>query len=332
MARIRIPPGWHLPEQAVTPEAAYLNRRQILRAIVGTGLGVMGLPAIAGCQRGALSQAADTPQLAATLDTSALEPYTPNPQFAAVDRPVTERELAGQYNNYYEFGSGKSVWQAAQKLPTDPWSVEVTGLVKYPRTYTLEALLHDFPLEERVYRFRCVEAWSMVLPWLGFPMRALLAQVEPMPAAKFVRFTSFYDPQIVLGLFSSFYPWPYTEGLRLEEMANELAFFAVGLYGKQLPKQHGAPIRMVLPWKYGFKGAKAIVKIEFVETEPKTFWHTVQPHEYGFLANVEPEVPHPRWSQKTERFISTGPGLSWEERPTLLYNGYAEWVRDLYTA
>lgn len=235
MTLIRIPPGWHLPEHAVTPETAYLNRRQMLRSIGGMGLGVVGLPAIAGCQ-----------------------------------------------------------------------------------------------LEERVYRFRCVEAWSMVLPWLGFPMRALLTQVEPTPAAKFVRFTAFYNPQLMGGLFASLYPWPYTEGLRLEEMANEVAFFAVGLYGKQLPKQHGAPLRMVLPWKYGFKGAKAIVKIEFVATEPKTFWHTVQPNEYSFLANVEPDVPHPRWSQKTERFISTGPGLSWEERPTLLYNGYANWVSDLY--
>lgn len=330
MTLIRIPPGWHLPEHAVTPETAYLNRRQMLRSIVGMGLGVVGLPAIAGCQQSARSQAAAHAQLAATLNTPSLGPYQVNPRFAAVDRPTTDRTLAGQYNNYYEFGSGKSVWQAAQKLPTDPWSVEVTGLVKYPRTYTLEDLLHTFPLEERVYRFRCVEAWSMVLPWLGFPMRALLTQVEPTPAAKFVRFTAFYDPQLMGGLFASLYPWPYTEGLRLEEMANELAFFAVGLYGKQLPKQHGAPLRMVLPWKYGFKGAKAIVRIEFVATEPKTFWHTVQPNEYGFLANVEPDVPHPRWSQKTERFISTGPGLSWEERPTLLYNGYANWVSDLY--
>ncbi|WP_448564575.1 protein-methionine-sulfoxide reductase catalytic subunit MsrP [Trichothermofontia sp.] len=332
MTLIRIPPSWQLPERAVTPETAYVNRRQVLKAIVGAGLGITGLPAITGCQQGVLSQTVDNPQLAATLPTTPIEAYTVNPQFAAVDRPMTDRDLAGQYNNYYEFGSGKFVWQAAQRLPTEPWSVEVTGLVKHPRTYTLEELLHRFPLEERVYRFRCVEAWSMVLPWVGFPMRTLLAQVEPTAAAKFVRFTSFYDPQWMGGLFSSFYPWPYTEGLRIEEMSHELAFFAVGLYGKLLPKQQGAPIRMVLPWKYGFKGAKAIVKIEFVETEPKTFWHTVQPNEYGFLANVEPEVPHPRWSQRTERFISTGPGLSWEERPTLLYNGYADWVAGLYAA
>jgi len=330
MTLIRVPSSWHLPEQAVTPEGAYLKRRQILKAIVGMGLGLTALPTIAGCRPVALSHDLQRDSLAATLDTPNLEPYTVSPHFTAGDRPLTNRELAGQYNNYYEFGSGKSVWQAAQKLPTDPWSVEVTGLVKNPRTYTLEDLLHHFPLEERVYRFRCVEAWSMVLPWLGFPMNALLAEVEPTDRAKFVRFTSFYDLQVVVGLFSSFYPWPYTEGLRIEEMANELAFFAVGLYGRLLPKQHGAPVRMVLPWKYGFKGAKAIVKIEFVETEPKTFWHTVQPHEYGFLANVEPTVPHPRWSQQTERFISTGPGLSWEERPTLLYNGYADAVSYLY--
>ena len=221
--------------------------------------------------------------------------FKTSPQFNRVDRPVTEELLAGQYNNFYEFGGTKKIWLQAQKLPTENWKVEVTGLVKNPKIYDIDDLKKKFSLEERIYRFRCVEAWSMVLPWIGFPMKALMEKVEPTSEAKFVRFTSFYDPEITTG--PSFHignlPWPYQEGLRIEEMANDLAFFAVGIYGHDLPKQHGAPLRMVIPWKYGFKGAKSIVKIEFLKERPATYWNTIDPNEYDFEANVNPNKPHP---------------------------------------
>jgi sulfoxide reductase catalytic subunit YedY len=251
-----------------------------------------------------------------------------------VDRPITDESLAGSYNNFYEFGGNKSIWLKAQNLPTENWKVEVTGLVKNPQTYDLDEIKKRFPIEERIYRFRCVEAWSMVLPWVGFPMKELIKAVEPTSQAKFVRFTSFYDENIMPGPTLSFraLPWPYTEGLRIEEMANELAFFAIGIYGEELPKQHGAPIRAVLPWKYGFKGAKSIVKVEFLAEQPATYWHSLIPNEYGFVANVNPNVPHPRWSQATEKFISDGPDLSWEIKETLLYNGYEEYVGELYSS
>lgn len=328
MKIIRVPKSWELPEREVTSEAAFLNRRRFIKTLIGAGVGGTIVP-ILGCEKG---EAANS-KLAATLDTASLSAIEGNSALRLVDRPITERSIAGQYNNYYEFGSGKSIWQAAQALPTENWKVEVTGLVKNPRTYDLDDLQKTFPLEERIYRFRCVEAWSMVIPWIGFPMRSLMAAVEPTDKAKFVRFTSYYDPKITVGpfwLLGKMLPWPYTEGLRIEEMANELAFFALGNYGHILPKQHGAPIRAVLPWKYGFKGAKSITKIEFVENQPATFWNTIDSHEYDFEANVNPTKPHPRWSQATEKFVSTGPGLKWEKRPTLPYNGYGKYVASLY--
>ena len=328
MTIIRVPKFWQIQEREVTPEIAFLNRRRFLKTLMGAGVGATILP-ILGCQKGEEVNS----KLVATLNTPSLGMIEHNPAFSTVDRPITDRTLAGQYNNYYEFGSTKAIWQAAQALLTQDWKIEVTGLVKNPRTYDLDDLQKTFPIEERIYRFRCVEAWSMVIPWIGFPMKALIAAVEPMGKAKFVRFTSYYDPKITIGPFWSLgkkLPWPYTEGLRLEEMANELAFFAIGNYGHMLPKQHGAPIRAVLPWKYGFKGAKSIAKIEFVDTQPATFWNTTDAHEYDFEANVNPNKPHPRWSQATEKFISKGPKLTWEKRPTLLYNGYGEYVAGLY--
>jgi sulfoxide reductase catalytic subunit YedY len=248
------------------------------------------------------------------------------------DRPLTGRLVASTYNNFYEFGGTKNIWEDAQALPTEDWKVEVGGLVNNPTTYDLDDLMTTFDLEERIYRFRCVEAWSMVVPWIGFPMRALLEAVDPQPSAKFVRFTSYYDPNVTTGpaFRSSFLPWPYTEGLRIDEMANELAFFAVGLYGQTLPKQNGAPIRMVIPWKYGFKGAKSVVKIDFVEDQPATFWNTINGYEYKFESNVEPDVPHPRWSQREEKLLGPGSEFSYEVVPTLPYNGYGEYVADLY--
>jgi methionine sulfoxide reductase catalytic subunit len=323
MVFIRVPQLWQLPEQDVTPEAVFLNRRRFVKGLVSTGIAGSLLPML-GCQ------AEETPQ-AAIAGTKALRSQR-NLSFEVSDRPLTNELLAATYNNFYEFGGSKSGWQAAQSLPTNPWRVEVSGLVNNPRTYDFDDLLKEFALEERIYRFRCVEAWAMVVPWLGFPMRDLVAAVEPTSRAKYVRFTSYYDPEITKGPGFHFgsLPWPYTEGLRLDEMMNELAFFAVGIYGHTLPKQHGAPIRMVVPWKYGFKGAKSIVKIEFIETQPATFWNTISPNEYKFEANVEPDVPHPRWSQAKERLIGAGSQFSWEERPTMLYNGYGEYVADLY--
>lgn len=328
MAFIKIIPDWQLKEARITSESAYFNRRQFLKTLVNIGIGASAIP-LAACQKSdeQITQLEDTYK-----SLPRLKPLTTNPAFDKVDRPTTEQILASSYNNFYEFGGTKSIWQAAQALPTENWQVEVTGLIKNPKTYDLDDLKKQFPLEERIYRFRCVEAWSMVLPWVGFPMKALIAAVEPTSKAKFVRFTSFYDPKITPGPGFHFgtLPWPYTEGLRLEEMANELAFFAVGIYGRELPKQHGAPIRAVLPWKYGFKGAKSIVKIEFVEEQPATYWNTYAPNEYGFEANVNPNKPHPRWSQAREKFISEGPTLSWEWKETLPYNGYGQYVASLY--
>ena len=256
MVLIRQAQIWDIAENKITSEQNYWNRRRFLKTLAGAGM-LATIAPLTGCSalRG-LSKSASETALEASLNLPAIDSFDKNPAFAKVGRPITEEKIAGQYNNFYEFGGTKTIWLDAQKLPVENWQVEVTGLVKYPRTYDIDQLKNKFPLEERVYRFRCVEAWSMVLPWIGFPMRKLIAAVEPSPKAKFVRFTSFYDPEITKGpgFHIGSLPWPYTEGLRIEEMANELAFFAVGIYGHDLPKQHGAPLRMVIPWKYGFKG------------------------------------------------------------------------------
>jgi sulfoxide reductase catalytic subunit YedY len=323
---IRTPKPWHNQKTPITSRWLYLNRRYFLKSLIGVSLGATSL-SLVGCQKSKSPKG-----LQETLNQPQISPLTTNPKFASVERPITDESLAGSYNNFYEFGGNKSIWSNAQKLPTENWKVEVTGLVKNPQTYDLDDIKKRFPIEERIYRFRCVEAWSMVLPWVGFPMKKLIQAVEPTSQAKFVRFTSFYDDNVMPGptLHFGALPWPYTEGLRIEEMANELAFFAIGIYGEELPKQHGAPIRAVLPWKYGFKGAKSIVKVEFLAEQPKTYWNQLVPNEYGFVANVNPNVPHPRWSQATEKFISEGPDLSWEIKETQLYNGYEEYVAGLY--
>ena len=325
MAFIHLPPSWQLPELDVNPEEAFFNRRRFLKSVIGAGIAGAALPLI-GCQQQTATE--EMP----IVGTKSLEARL-NPAFAQVDRPMTNERLAATYNNFYEYGGTKGIWKNAQALPIDPWTVEVSGLVKNPRTYDLDDLTKKFPLEERICRFRCVEAWAMVVPWIGFPMNALIKEVEPTPEAKFVRFTSYYNPQITKGPAfppSQFLPFPYTEGLRIEEMANDLAFFAVGVYGHTLPKQHGAPLRAVLPWKYGFKGAKSIVKIEFVATQPATFWNTLSPGEYKFESNVDPAVSHPRWSQAKERVVGEGADFKWTEMPTLKYNGYGEFVASLY--
>ncbi|MDJ0647435.1 MAG: protein-methionine-sulfoxide reductase catalytic subunit MsrP [Xenococcaceae cyanobacterium MO_188.B19] len=331
---IRTSKIWSISENNITPENLYWNRRKFLKTLVGAGIGASILP-LTGCQSSTsgVGKSASQTALEASLNLPNIANFTKNPTFSKLKRPITEEQVAAQYNNFYEFGGNKKIWLDAQKLPTENWKVEVTGLVKNPQTYDIDDLKQKFPLEERVYRFRCVEAWSMVLPWIGFPMQKLIAAVEPTSQAKYVRFTSFYDPEITTGpgFHIGSLPWPYQEGLRIEEMANELAFFAVGIYGHDLPKQHGAPLRMVIPWKYGFKGAKSIVKIEFLDSQPATYWNTIDSREYDFEANVNPNKPHPRWSQATEKFISTGPGLSWEIKETLPYNGYGEYVASLYS-
>lgn len=325
MSFVHIPPSWQLPEKLATSETAFLRRRRFLKTLIGAGAGA----ALAGC---------NPRQRAVKIDNRLSDTYgsplsaSANPAFADVGAPVTPQEFASRYNNFYEFGLTKNIWLPAQQLPTDPWKLEVSGFVKNPKVYDLDDLYKKFPLEERVYRFRCVEAWAMVVPWLGFPMHRLMADVEPLAEAKFARFESFYDPEITPGPRVSFsdLPWPYHEGLRVDEMANELSFFAVGIYGRTLPKQHGAPIRMVVPWKYGFKGGKSIVKIEFLAQQPTTYWNTISPNEYKFEANVEPDVSHPRWSQKRERLVGEGAPWDWKKQDTLLYNGYGDYVADLY--
>ena len=328
MTFIHIPKPWQLSTSTVTPESAFWNRRKFLKTLVGAGIGASAM-SLGACQQTSNID----PKLRKTLGRP-LENVTPNSAFQEAGRSITEQVYAVSYNNFYEFGGTKGIWNNAQKLPTNPWTVEVSGLVKNPRQYDLDDLTQRFSLEERVYRFRCVEAWAMVVPWIGFPMRLLMEDVEPTSAAKFVRFTSFYDPQITTGPaweFALNLPWPYVEGLRIEEMANELAFFAVGIYGRTLPKQNGAPIRMVIPWKYGFKGAKSIVKIEFLAQRPATYWNVIAPNEYGFEANVNPTVPHPRWSQATEKIVGTNTNpFNWEKQPTVIYNGYGDYVANLY--
>ncbi len=320
---------WNRQRQPITSEATFYQRRRLLKGLGHMGLG-MALFSTASCVREA-GTAVD-PELATTFTTARLKAER-NARYVAT-QALTPQNIASSYNNFYEFGGSKNIWQTAQNLPLKSWQVEVTGLVNNPRTYDLAELKKQFPLEERIYRFRCVEAWAMVVPWVGFPMRLLLKDVDPQSSAKFVRFTSFYDPQVCPGpgWGAGSLPWPYVEGLRIDEMANDLAFFAVGIYGRDLPKQQGAPLRMVLPWKYGFKGAKSIVKIEFLDQQPATFWNTLSPNEYGFTANVNPQVPHPRWSQAQERLLGAGSNpYAWEKQPTLIYNGYEEYVGDLYS-
>ncbi|HLB47390.1 MAG TPA: protein-methionine-sulfoxide reductase catalytic subunit MsrP [Anaerolineales bacterium] len=300
-----------IPSSDITPEHVYLSRREFIKS-----LGVIaGSMALTACGASPASNAAATPDPSIQASTNTDE----------LGDALTPYEAVTNYNNYYEFSVDKEeVAGLAKDFPVSPWEVQVGGLVRNPKTYTMEDLL-QFEQEERIYRLRCVEAWSMVIPWVGFPMSKLLAEIEPTSDAKFVRFESIYAPDQMPGQSSSWYNWPYVEGLRLDEAMNDLAIFATGLYGKPLPPQDGAPIRVVAPWKYGFKSIKAIVKIDLVDTRPTSLWMAAAPREYGFYANVNPEVDHPRWSQATERRIGE---LS--RRPTLKFNGYQEQVGYLY--
>jgi sulfoxide reductase catalytic subunit YedY len=321
---IRTRKSWEVPERSVTPAATYWNRRTVIK---GLGLAAIGS---AGIMAGGGLFAQDERML---KDLAGLQKVSArhNDQYAVGDRPPTGEALAARYNNFYEFSRDKDdVFENARDFKPRPWAVEVGGLVNKPRAFDVDDLLKRMPIEERIYRFRCVEAWSMVVPWIGFPVKGLLDEVQPKSNAKYVKMTTFLNPQVAhrqTGNRSGYgEPWPYTEGLTMAEANNELALFALGIYGHVLPKQHGAPIRLVVPWKYGFKNIKSIVKIELVEQQPPTFWNTLAPSEYGFESNVNPRVPHPRWSQAFERQIQDGKRV-----PTLLYNGYAEQVGSLYS-
>ena len=262
---------------------------------------------------------------AALAPTIALAQGAPRNAQYVPGRDTTEERDATTYNNYYEFGTDKSISRAAQRLPVSPWTIKVDGLVAAPKTIDFDDLMKKVSLEERVYRHRCVEGWAMTVPWTGFPLKSLVALCEPTAAAKYIQFETLADPKTMPGLRISQFDWPYVEGMTMAEAGNDLAFLATGLYGKTIPKQNGAPIRLVLPWKYGFKSVKSIVRVTFTDKRPKTFWEGLQPSEYGFWANVNPEVPHPRWSQATERLLGND-----QRVPTRIYNGYGEFVAPLY--
>jgi methionine sulfoxide reductase catalytic subunit len=299
------PPWERIPSSEITPESEYLSRRAFLGRFGAGAALVAGVPLLAA-GRGGMAAA----DLAAHEDDDRLTP------FASVTR----------YNNFYEFGMDKrDPERNARNFRTRPWRVEVTGQVARPGTYDLDDLLRPMTVEERVYRLRCVEAWSMVIPWTGFPLRALIDRLQPTAGARFVAFETLFDPDQMPGQRSRALEWPYREGLRLDEAMHPLAFLAVGLYNRPLPGQNGAPVRLVVPWKYGFKSIKSIVSIAFVERQPRTTWSTMAPREYGFYANVNPDVDHPRWSQARERRVG-----ELRRRPTLMFNGYADQVAHLY--
>ena len=313
---------WQFPERLLTPEKFFRQRRRLIKSAGVLGLGIAGgiLPACGPAEDAMRIGAQEHP---AGID---LYPARRNQQFV-LDRPLTAEAYAASYNNFYEFSVFKSrVYKNAARLTTQPWQVEIDGLVAKPRRFDIDGLVRSMALEERHYRFRCVEAWAMAVPWTGFPLAALIKNIEPLSSAKFVRFVTFLNPGQASNQSPSTGPWPYTEALTMAEAMNELTLLATGIYGHPLPKQHGAPLRLVVPWKYGFKSIKSIVKIEFTAERPATFWNSNRPSEYDFTANVDPTKPHPRWSQATEKLIDTG-----EHRPTLRYNDYGEWVAELYT-
>jgi sulfoxide reductase catalytic subunit YedY len=313
---IKIKRGWELPEAAATPEAVFHDRRRLIKALAAGPI-LLSAPALLAAWTQIAAAGEEDP-------SAGLYPVQRNLRYR-LDRDVTQELLATTYNNYYEFGSSKNIHQKAQVLPIRPWEIAIDGMVEKPFTIGIDDLLAKMPLEERLYRHRCVEAWSMAVPWSGFAMAELVALARPLAAAKYVKLVSFNNPEIATGQKASWYPWPYVEGLTIEEATNELAFMVTGLYGKPVPKQNGAPLRLAAPWKYGFKSTKGIVRFEFTDQRPVSFWEEIQGREYGFWANVNPEVPHPRWSQASERVLGQD-----ERVPTQLYNGYGEFVAGLY--
>ena len=296
----------------ITPYSQYLSRRDFMKA--------------AGVIAGSALLAACAPSVTESAIPELEAPVVPSDIMDELGDPANSFKDITNYNNYYEFTTDKEgVAGLAKKFNPTPWTVEVTGLVNKPKTFGIEDLLKNFTQEERIYRLRCVEAWSMVIPWTGFTLASLLKEVEPTSDAKYVRFETVFRPEEMPGQKSPFYPWPYQEGLRLDEAMHDLTLLATGIYGQSMPNPNGAPIRLVVPWKYGFKSIKSIVKIELVAEQPDTLWSMIGPNEYGFYSNVNPERSHPRWSQASERRIG-----EFSRRPTLMFNGYGEEVASLY--
>ena len=298
---------WNLKESSITSESVFNSRRKIIKNLA---IGSLVVPSAS--------------LIPFTAFSSFYPPITNN--FYKVDRSLTKESLATTYTNFYEFGSSKNIWRRAAQLKTDPWLLTIDGLVNKPLTIDVNDLLKKIGgIEERVYRFRCVEAWSMTVPWAGFPVNKILSLVEPKTDAKFVKFETFFNPDIAPGQKQKWYPWPYQEGITVEEAKNDLSFIATGIYGKELPNQNGAPLRLILPWKYGFKSIKSIVKISFVNKRPIGLWEKLAPKEYGFWANVNPNIPHPRWSQRSEQQLGVDGRI-----PTVIYNGYGDHVASMY--
>jgi sulfoxide reductase catalytic subunit YedY len=305
---------YNLPEREVTPRHVYVRRREFLGLGAAGALGAASVTALVACDASAKGKSGGAPL-----------PDIKKGPFATDEKQTAEGDVTS-YNNYYEFGTGKGdPGENAGSFHTRPWTIACEGEIKNPKIYDIDELIKLFPLEERIYRMRCVEAWSMVIPWVGFPLAALIKRLEPSSKAKYVAFTTKLDPADMPGQQRSVLDWPYVEGLRIDEAMHPLTVLAVGLYGHVLPNQNGAPMRLVVPWKYGFKGIKAIVRINFVEQEPPTTWHKMAANEYGFYANVNPDVDHPRWSQAKERRIG-----EFFKRKTLPFNGYADQVASLY--
>lgn len=307
----------HPVASEITPRHVYEGRRGLIRAALAAGAMAAGLPALAqGAKPG---KGAPLPGAKSTV-----------PGAVTMEKLTSYNDVT-TYNNFYEFGTDKSdPARNAGTLKTRPWTVAIEGEVKKPGTLDLDTLMKTAPMEERIYRLRCVEGWSMVIPWIGFPLAELIKRVEPTGNAKYVQFLTLADRAQMPGIRSSVLEWPYSEGLRMDEAMHPLTLLAFGLYGEVLPNQNGAPVRLVVPWKYGFKSAKSLVKIRFVEKQPKTAWETAIPQEYGFYSNVNPQVDHPRWSQATERRIGED-GLFAKKRPTLMFNGYEAQVGQLYS-
>jgi methionine sulfoxide reductase catalytic subunit len=309
--------GWEIPESQTTPESVFVNRRSLLKAM---GYGAV----LAAGEAPFMSAMAADP---APPDPSAkLYPFKRDDRYK-LDRPITDEKYSTTYNNFYEFSTDKDLWEAAQALPTRPWTVAIDGMVEKPFQIAIDDLIVKMKpaLEERLYRHRCVEAWSMAVPWSGFGLKEFVAFCKPLSAAKYLKMVTFMNPDVAPGQNQIFYPWPYVEGLTMAEATNDMPFLVTGMYGKPVPKQDGAPLRLAVPWKYGFKSVKSIVKFTFTDKMPQTFWWELQSSEYGFWANVNPAVPHPRWSQATERVLGTD-----ERVPTQIWNGYGEYVAHLY--
>ncbi len=306
--------NWEIPESRATSEHVFLNRRKFIAAAGFAGVGLAS-----GIRPGFAS---DDP-------TADLYPGKLNAGFADAGRKITPEALNITYNNFYEFGTSKRISKAAEALVIRPWEIAFEGEIEAPFKIQFDDLVRKMQIEQRVYRHRCVEAWSMVVPWSGFTLKQLVALAKPTANAKYVKFETFNDPEMAPGqkpsLFGGSYPWPYSESVTMEEANNDLAFMVTGAYGKPVAKSMGAPMRLHLPWKYGFKSAKSINKITFTSARPKSFWEVLGPSEYGFWANVNPDVAHPRWSQASERDLETG-----EKIPTVIYNGYEEQVASLY--